>query len=168
MSNPIQQIRSEVKDWVQIEAQLREFEDDPQTLLDTLEGETELHEALLLVADRIMDLQSQATGVKSRIEDMTARKDRLEKSAETLRTVILQAMDTAGLKTVPGGCVTLSLRETAPKLIVSDEAAIPSDYWIPQPPKLDRKTLLAALKDKQDTPGAELSNGGISLAMRVK
>lgn len=168
MSNPIQDIRREVKEWIQLEDQLRKFEDDPQTLLDTLEGETELHEALLLVADRIVGLQSQATGVKARIEDLTGRKDRLEKSAETLRTVILQAMDTAGLKTIPGACVTLSLRQTGPKLIVSDEAAIPADYWVTQPPKLDKKTLLAALNDKKVVPGSELSNGGISLTMRTK
>ena len=168
MGNPIQAVRREVTDWVQIETELRQFEDDPQTLLDTLEGETNLHEALLAIADRVMELKGQAAGVKARIEDLTERKTRLEKSAETLRTVILQAMDTAGLKTVPGDCVTLSMRDTPPGLIVSDEAVIPASYWLPQPPKLDKKALLAALKDKKDAPGAELSNGGISLTMRVK
>ncbi|MGE0857439.1 MAG: siphovirus Gp157 family protein [Hyphomicrobiaceae bacterium] len=45
---------------------------------------------------------------------------------------------------------------------------IPSEFWKPQPPRLDKKVVLDALKAGAVVPGAELSNGGETLSMRVK
>jgi len=52
--------------------------------------------------------------------------------------------------------------------MVNDEAAIPAEYWIPQPAKLDRKGLGDRLKAGMSIPGALLGNGGVSVAVRVR
>ena len=49
-----------------------------------------------------------------------------------------------------------------------NEAEIPEPYWIPQPPKLDRKGVLDALKSGTMVPGATFANSKVSLAIRTK
>ncbi len=63
---------------------------------------------------------------------------------------------------------TLSLRATPASLLVDDEAQIPDHYFVPQPPKLDRRALLDALKSGTSIPGASLSEPGRSLTVRTK
>ena len=164
----VTQVNQQLASWQDLRAALDSPDMDERTLLDTLEGETELHEALLVVADRIQETEALAKGLKAHIADLGQRKSRLERTAETLRNIVLSTMDTANPDTITGPHVTLSRGRVAGKLIVSDEAQVPSDYWKPQDPVLDKKALTAALKDGADVPGAELSNGGISLTMRVK
>jgi hypothetical protein len=52
-------------------------------------------------------------------------------------------------------------------VVITDEHAIPQAFWRPQPPKLDRKAIGEALKAGQAVPGAQLSNGGTTLAIKV-
>jgi len=52
------------------------------------------------------------------------------------------------------------------KLIVTDESQIPTRFFKPQPPKLDRKELLDALKIGETVPGADMSNGGTTIQIR--
>ena len=45
---------------------------------------------------------------------------------------------------------------------------IPNTYWLPQPPKLDRQTVLGKLKGGAEIPGAQLSNPKPLLMVRTK
>ena len=63
---------------------------------------------------------------------------------------------------------TASTRAGSPALIVVSEQAIPSDYGLPQLPKLDRQGLLGELKRGTAIPGAELSNPKPVLMVRTK
>lgn len=166
----------------------RQLEDmdgmDIQTLTDTLEGETDLREVLLVLVDEIKERESAANGIGTYIADLQARKGRYDKTVETLRTVVLQAMDRAGLDKIAGERCTLSTRPVAPKLVVEDEALVPAAFFTPGAPKLDKDALLQAVNarlDKlatcttdeekaavEDIPGATLSAPGISLTIRVK
>ena len=170
MSNPLRKVSAEVAYYVELRKTLEEqgYSDDPQMLLDTLEGETDLNGALLLLADHVQSLTAQAKGIDSRIADLSDRKARVTKSAETLRNIILQAMDTASVPKIAGDCITLSVRKLSGQMTVTDESAIPSAYWRQPPPVLDKAALKEALKGGDEVPGAEIGNGGISLTMRVK
>ena len=100
------------------------------------------------------------------ITKLSERKQRLKTRVDHVRVSILSAMEVAELKTKKTPLATVSRRNTAPKLIVADEALIPSDYWKPQPPALDKKLLIDRLKAEDRVPGAELSNGGETLSIR--
>jgi len=50
---------------------------------------------------------------------------------------------------------------------VVDEGEIPEEFFVEQAPKLDRKSLLASLKDGP-IDGATLSNGALTLQIRTK
>jgi hypothetical protein len=141
---------------------------DTQTILDTLEGETNLHEMLQEVVDSALDDEDLAATVGERIKRLQARKSRLETTAEHKRNLIIMIMERAGLENSKGAVATLSVRQTKPKLVVEDEALIPSRFFVPADPKLDKDALKAALDANEQVPGAKLSNGGVTLTVRVK
>ena len=51
-----------------------------------------------------------------------------------------------GLKKLDQPDFTASVRAGSPSLMVISEAVVPETYWLPQPPKLDRQSLLSELK----------------------
>lgn len=48
------------------------------------------------------------------------------------------------------------------------EDRIPEHYWLPQPPKLDRQSILGELKRGLEIPEAEMSNPKPVLSVRTK
>lgn len=141
---------------------------DPKLILDTIEGETNLAEACCVVLEQTAEDEILIEGLKAKIDELQVRKGRMEKSVETRRNVILMAMDKAGLQTIKSPLGTMSVRAVAPKTVVSDEAQIPARFWKAGEPKLDKDAVTAALKAGEPVPGASLSNGGLSLSVRVK
>ena len=143
-------------------------QDDPQLILDTIEGSTDLGEAICVVYGEIVEDGIIATGLKTTIEVFQARLSRIESSVEIRKNIILMAMTKAGIDTLKTPIGTLSVKNTPPKTVITDEAQIPARFWKPQEPTLDRKALSDALKASESIPGAALSNGGIILSVRVK
>ncbi len=52
--------------------------------------------------------------------------------------------------------------------MILDEAAIPGDYWKPQPAKLDRMGLISALSNGRDIAGAVLGNPPMTISVTTK
>ena len=77
-------------------------------------------------------------------------------------------MNEVGLKKLEQPDFTASARSGSPALVVTSEQAIPSDYWVPQPPKLDRQGLTSDLKRGKEVPGACLGNANPVLMVRTK
>jgi hypothetical protein len=55
-----------------------------------------------------------------------------------------------------------------PALLVLDEAAVPSIYWEPREPRLNRQELLSDLKGGTQVGGVALSNPEPVLSVRTK
>lgn len=145
--------------------QLGEGADD-ELLLDTIEGETSLLEAIdRLLASIALD-EGLAKGASAAAAEMTTRAERFEKRAESKRALIEQALFVAELEKLERPSGTLSLVRRAPKVEIAEEAEIPVEFWKAGEPKLDRKGLLAALKEGRAIPGACLSNSAPSLTIR--
>lgn len=143
-----------------------EGELDHTLLMDTIEGETELQEALTAIYYVLGDKEAERDGVAGFVKKLGERKSRLNKTVETLRNILAMYMDNAGIKSIKTPAGTMSISQKAPGLIVESEADIPADYWKPQPPKLDRAKLAADLKEGKKVAGAGLDNGGISFTSR--
>ena len=141
---------------------------DEETLRDTLEGISGLPEALAAVTRSFMDDLALAAALGMRISDMQERLSRFEARAEKKRALVTQVMERAQLKKLQEPDFTVSLRAVPPGLVVCNEADIPEVFWKPQPAKLDRKGLLAALGAGQTIPGANLGNGGTTISVRTK
>ena len=150
--------------------QLKEqFPDETEeTLTDTLEGMTDLTEILATVLRSNLDDLSIVDALQSRMGDMQERLKRIQGRAERKRQLVLSAMERAGLKKISEPDMTVSLRPLPQPLVITDENKIPQDYWIPQPPKLNRKKLKDALKSDEEVPGAILGNGATTITVRTK
>lgn len=150
-----------------LRAQLADiFEGDEQCATDTIEGETNLSEAIDAAVQQLVDDEAAKRGLDAMLVDLASRKARIERRIDNTRTALCVALEQAGKKKIEHPAVTLSLTKVAPKVVVTEESEIPAEFWKSGEPKLDRKALKDALKDQRDIPGAMLSNGGQTLQVR--
>ena len=141
---------------------------DCDTLADTLEGITDLHEMIAAVIRSALVDEALHAGLRFRLDDMKERLSRLELRATKKRQLALDAMSEVGLTKLEQPDFTASTRAGSPALVVIAEAKIPEVYWLPQPPKLDRQALLGELKRGIEIPGAQMSNAKPVLTVRTK
>ena len=141
---------------------------DEQTLADTVEGLTDLHEIVTAIIRSALADEALATGLKSRMADMQERLDRLQDRASKRRQIAKDVMVELDLKKITAPDFTVSIRPGMPSLLVLDESAVPSIYWQPVAPRLNRQELLSELKEGADIKGVTLSNTEPVLSVRTK
>jgi hypothetical protein len=141
---------------------------DEETLADTLEGITDLHEMIAAVIRSALVDEALKAGLRFRLDEMKRRLSRIEERAGKKRQLALNAMSEVGLSKLEQPDFTASARAGTPSLVVVAEEAIPQPYWRPQPPKLDRQAVLSELKRGDGIPGAQLSNPKPVLMVRTK
>ena len=114
---------------------------DEQTLADTVEGLTDLHEILTAIIRAALADQALATGLEGRIAEMQARLDRLQDRAAKRRQIAKEVMVELDLKKLTAPDFTASIRpgHARPAWCI-DEAAVPSIYWEPREPRLNRQS----------------------------
>ena len=141
---------------------------DEQTLADTVEGLTDLHEIVAAIVRAALADEALATGLKGRIAEMQDRLDRLQDCAAKRRQIAKDVMVEFELKKINAPDFTVSIRPGMPALLVLDEAAVPSIYWQPSAPRLNRQGLLSELKEGADIQGVALSNPEPVLSVRTR
>ena len=141
---------------------------DEQTLADTVEGLTDLHEIVIGIIRSALADEALVTGLKCRIADMQGRLDRLQDRASKRRQIAKDVMVELDLKKITAPDFTVSIRPGTPALLVLDEAAVPSIYWEPRDPRLNRQELLSELKEGAEIEGVVLSNPEPVLSVRTK
>lgn len=140
--------------------------DDAEFAADAVEGETSLNEAIDRAVQQMVNDRIAMTGLDLIISELVNRRARIDHRMGNMRTMLGVAMEQAGRKKIEHPAVTLSVRAVPPAVAITNEALIPSTYWKPSEPRLDKRAVLAALKAKESVPGAELSNGGQTIAMK--
>ena len=98
---------------------------DENTVLDTLEGITDLHEMIAAVIRSALVDEALHSGLRSRLDDMRERLSRLELRASKKRQLALEAMTEAGLTKLEQPDFTASARAGSPALMVIAEERIP-------------------------------------------
>jgi hypothetical protein len=141
---------------------------DEQTLADTVEGLTDIHEILAAVIRAALADEALAAGLKGRIAEMEDRLGRLQDRAAKRRHIAKDVMVELDLKKLMAPDFTASIRPGMPALMVIDEAAVPSIYWKPRDPRLNRQDLVADLKQGAEITGVTLSNPEPVLSVRTK
>lgn len=147
-------------------AEFPDLAEDERTLLDTLEGETTLHEAILFVMRSADNDGILCLGISERIKELAARALRLGEREIKKRRTILAAMQEAGLKKIEAPDFTISVSSGKPKVIITDETKLPMQFLVPQQPKPDKKAIAEMLASKTEVPGATLSNAESFLTVR--
>jgi Gp157 protein len=153
-----------IRNWVRSE----DPQIDERTLADTVEGLTDLHEILAAVIRAALADQALASGLEGRIGEMQARRERLQDRATKRRQIAKDVMVELDLKKLSASDFTASIRPGTPALMVIDEAAVPSIYWEPREPRLNRQELANDLKQGAEIAGVVLSNPEPVLSVRTK
>ena len=161
-------------------------------LADTIEGETNLFEAIDIALAEIDETEVLVSGLKEKEGQFVKRRRAMEERIRRFRSLIEQAMAITELAKLRRPAATLTLRKLPPDVVVTTEADIPSEFFVPQPPpppKLDKAALkralelrekrfefAASLEDGEERtralasvppiPGATLNNGSFSLQIR--
>ena len=107
------------------------------------------------------------TAIKARMHELQERASRLQNRADKKRRIVSATMQNLQIKNVTGPNATISLRAGGRELVIMDEKQIPPEYFVPQPPKLDRR-LLKEVLESGPVPGAQLGNGGVSATIRTR
>jgi hypothetical protein len=141
---------------------------DEDTLSDTLEGLTDLREILAELIRSALDDEALVSGLSTRLSDLKSRMERLEIRAKRKRQLALRVMSDAVISKLTVADFTASLKQAPPSVDVLAEDRVPAAYWKPQPPKLDKQGILAALKLGTIIDGAALAAPAIQLSVRTK
>jgi hypothetical protein len=165
------QLTRETQGYVQTRKIITEMmgkEFDEQTLLDSLEGETDFAEAVMAIYEEIEQATIQLKGLKAHLDELGQRKGRMEKTIETYRNLILIAMERAEVQQVKSPICTISISRSKSAPFISDESKIPTKYWNRGDPKLDKRRLMAEAKEGKEIDGVEWDNGSIGLTIGRK
>ena len=141
---------------------------DEQTLADTVEGLTDVHEILAAIVRAALADEALATGLKCRVADMQDRLTRLQDRAAKRRQIVKDTMVELDLKKIETPDFTASIRPGMPALVVLNEDAVPKTYWEPGEPRLRRQVLAHDLKGGAEIEGATLSNPEPVLSVRTR
>ena len=99
---------------------------------------------------------------------MEERLSRLQDRAAKRRQIVKDVMVELDIKKITAPDFTVSIRPGMPALLVLDEAVVPSIYWQPSAPRLDRQGLLSELKGGAEIDGVALSNPEPVLSVRTR
>jgi Siphovirus Gp157 len=141
---------------------------DEQTLADTVEGLTDLHEIVAAIIRSALVDEALVLGLKCRLSDMQDRINRLQDRASKRRAIAKDVMVELDLKKLEAPDFTASIREGTPALVVLNEDAVPSIYWQPGEPKLKRQLLAHELKGGAEIDGVALTNPEPVLSVRTR
>lgn len=152
-----------------LDAVNEKFDDDEDAALTVVEGETSFLEVVDEALARLAVLNAYEDGIGATIKRLAERSGRLQTQAERIKGSLMMAMDTVGMKKLERPTATLSLAKSPDKAIITSEVDLPSGFLVEKTTVTpDKKAILAALKEGTAIPGAELSNGGVSLRILTR
>lgn len=140
--------------------------DDPD-FEHLVESECDALERLRRMLRAARYTEANAKALKEIETEMKERRQRFESKADTLRSIVKQAMQTLGLQKIDAPDMTASLTGTGPSVIIEDETAIPTQLCkVVRSP--DKTAIKAALEQGEVVPGASLSAPSQTLTVRVR
>lgn len=130
---------------------------DEQTLNDTLES---INDALEDKADGyvsvIKSLESDNKAIDDEIKRLQQRKTTNKNGIDRLKESLKVYMEATGKTKFKTALNSYNIQNNPPSLNVIEEKHIPSDFWLSQAPKLDKKALLKRIKENDDVDGVEI------------
>ena len=123
---------------------LQADEIDEQAYNDTMEGigaDEKLEDYIYV----IKQYEADNVAIKTEIDRLKANKEKNDKAIERMKKAVVDFMNATGQKKANAGTFKLSLRKSE-STVITDETKIPSEYLVPQPPKVDKTAIKKAIK----------------------
>lgn len=130
---------------------------DQKIIQDTMEGlDFEFEEKAEAYAKIIKTMEMDITGLDAEIQRMTKKKATIKNNIDRLKRSLEGAMIATGKRKFKTPLFGFGIQKNTPSLNVLDESKIPKEFWIEQQPKLDKKAVIAYVKENK-VDWAELS-----------
>jgi hypothetical protein len=156
----------------EISALLRQYPElgnDEILRADMLEGETDLRIVIIDIHHMIEDAKALRDGSASRLEELAARRARMQSRIDFGRDLILKILLDADIgKPLELPEATLSLRKSPPAVVGEADPATMPDDLVKITRAIDKKKIREALEGGKAVEGFALSNQPPSLSIRVK
>ena len=144
-------------EWIGLQETDLETEGDGEAWIQLLEEtEASIRDKLLVIARVVKNLEAEETALKDEEHRLYAKRKARTNRIDGLKEYALTAMQNIGLKDVQDSVFKVAIQKNPPYVFIPDERLIPIEYWIPQPDKLNKTAIKAALNEGQEVGGAEL------------
>ena len=144
-------------------AQIQEFLNNAETdeeivaIKDVLvDYECQFEEKVENIVYLIKNAQSDVEALKKEELRLAEKRKSTERKIESLKDYLFGAFMQTGTERIKYPQFTVSIRNNAESVNVKDVTKIPNDYFVPQPPKLNKAGLKKAIQDGEVIEGAEL------------
>lgn len=140
-------------------AQLMEMAEEMESdaLVDTLESLQEaIEDKAENIAKLIKNLEADVKVIKEEEQRLADRRRSIESKIVRLKEYLQQQLEVAGLQKVKRPTITVAIQNNPPSVEIADEKLIPSEFMIPQDPKIDKMAILERLKNGELVPGCSL------------
>ena len=130
---------------------------DEQAIKDTLEAiQGDIKEKADGYAKVIKELDGEADKLTAEIKRLTDRKNTIQNNIAYMKQSLKEAMTATGNLKFRTDLFSFNIQKNPPALIVDNEETIPSEYLIPQEPKIDKKAIIDFLKNGNKVPYAHI------------
>ena len=136
---------------------------DEQTLKDTMEAigaDDKINSYCKVIRQFGADLE----GIKTEIDRLQAMKKTVENAEKRMKQSVIEFMSAQGKKKIDTGLFGCTIAETK-SVNLTNVAAVPDTFKIPQEPKIDKSGIRTALMNGITVPGAELQ---INESLRIR
>lgn len=122
---------------------------DEQALADTMEGlEGEIEEKADGYAKVITQINADADALDKEITRLTAKRNAMRNSAERIKKALELSMIVTGKTKFKTTLFSFGIQKNPASLKLDvDDIAVPAEFKIPQPDKVDKTAIKKALKD---------------------
>lgn len=139
---------------------------DPQTVSDTMETiDMEFSDKADGYAMVDRNLAASEEALKNEIERLTARKRAIENNRKHLKESLENAMRAVGKTKFKTDLFSFGIQKNPASVNIIDETKVPDEYLIKQEPKIDKKAIIAFVKEHGNTEYAELTQ---SESLRIR
>jgi len=132
-------------------------------LIDELTGAIDVK--VTNIALVVKHLQAEESAIAEEIKSLQTKKSVRSAKIDRLKAYMLEGMQAAGIEKTTDVRAEVRVQKNPPSVAVYQDKDIPSQYWIAQEPKLDKKSILERLKAGEDVPGTELRQ---TVGVRIK
>jgi len=151
----------------QVAQMLRDYSDDETLYWDTLDGETDVMDAVGRLVMEAVEADHHAAAAKEMSRLYADRASRLQMRRRAVNDAIMTIMDATGQDKIPHPLATISKRKGRASVTITNEEEIPTQLT-----KTIRTADKAAIKKQleagEDVPGATLDIGAETISMRIK
>lgn len=140
--------------------------EDDEDFIDILSAETDILDRLRKIVRAARYVEAQSKALTEMQAEMRERKARLDRRADSLRSIVLHAMSELGLRKLEAADFSATVAAAKMRVLITDEAALPDEVCVMK--RAPSKEAIREALAEGPVAGAELANGEPSLTVRVR